>query len=128
MKTMNTTRHQSSRKALLHKSAVLLQTVSGAEALAAIDYDDRPADDLDLALEQQAAAASTHFSNGMKIQLERIKRALHRIESGTYGVCLECDATIAPKRLQAVPEAELCVDCQEAQEFTTRATRRLASA
>jgi RNA polymerase-binding protein DksA len=128
MKTMKTSRHQSSRKALLQKSAVLLQTVSGAEALAMVDYDDRPADELDLALEQQAAAASTHFSNGMKIQLERIKRALHRIEAGTYGVCLECDSAISPKRLKAVPEAELCVDCQEAQEFYARASRRLASA
>jgi DnaK suppressor protein len=128
MKTMNTTRHQSSRKALLQKSAVLLQTVSGAESSATVDYDDRPADDLDLALAQQSAAASTHLSNGMKIQLERIKRALHRLDSGTYGVCLECDAAISPKRLKAVPEAELCVDCQEAQEFLSRASRRLASA
>jgi RNA polymerase-binding protein DksA len=128
MKTKHTTRHQSSREALLHKSAVLLQTVSGAEASAMIDYNDRPADELDLALEQQTAVASTHLSNGMKIQLERIKRALNRIEADTYGVCLDCESAISPKRLKAVPEAELCVDCQEAQEFTTRASHRLASA
>lgn len=117
---------QKSKKVLLQKSAVLLQAVSGAQASAMMDYDDRPADEIDLALEQQTAAASTRISNGLKFELERIKRALHRIESGRYGICLDCDEPIAPKRLKALPEAELCVDCQEAQEFFSSATRRLA--
>ncbi len=115
-----------SKKVLLQKSAVLLQAVSGAQASAMMDYDDRPADEIDLALEQQTAAASTRISNGLKFELERIKRALHRVESGRYGICLDCEEPIAPKRLKALPEAELCVDCQEAQEFFSSATRRLA--
>jgi DnaK suppressor protein len=30
-----------------------------------------------------------------------------------YGVCLECEEPISPKRLDAVPWARYCVSCQE---------------
>ena len=46
--------------------------------------------------------------------LQRVRSALTRIENGTYGVCLGCDAEIQPKRLGAVPWASYCVPCQEA--------------
>lgn len=42
-----------------------------------------------------------------------ITRALKRIEEGEYGVCLECEQQIAPKRLEAIPWALYCVACQE---------------
>ena len=42
----------------------------------------------------------------------RVKRALRRMEDGSYGVCLTCEEPISVKRLQAVPWAELCRDCQ----------------
>ena len=40
-----------------------------------------------------------------------VKRALARIEHGTYGLCVRCGAEIAPARLKARPEAALCIDC-----------------
>ena len=40
-----------------------------------------------------------------------IQAALARIAAGTYGVCSECGEDIGSARLQAVPEATLCVDC-----------------
>jgi DnaK suppressor protein len=43
----------------------------------------------------------------------QIRRALKRIENGTYGVCLNCDEEILPKRLAAVPWANFCIKCQE---------------
>ena len=43
-----------------------------------------------------------------------IQAALHRIECGTFGVCLSCGDTIGPKRLAAVPWSPLCIRCQEA--------------
>ena len=42
-----------------------------------------------------------------------VKRALQRMEDGAYGICLSCEDPITPKRLQAVPWAELCLNCQE---------------
>lgn len=43
-------------------------------------------------------------------------RALSRIEDGTYGACARCDKPIHPERLQALPEAPFCLECQEAAE------------
>lgn len=42
-----------------------------------------------------------------------ITKALERIEDGDYGICLDCEDKIAPKRLQAIPWAAYCVSCQE---------------
>jgi DnaK suppressor protein len=46
--------------------------------------------------------------------LREISDALHRIELGHYGVCMECEEQISIKRLDAVPWARYCVSCQEA--------------
>ena len=43
--------------------------------------------------------------------LEQIEGALERIEDGTYGSCVECDAKIAKARLNAIPYAPLCIKC-----------------
>lgn len=39
--------------------------------------------------------------------------ALKRIEDGTFGICEDCKCHIARTRLKAVPQARLCVKCQE---------------
>ena len=45
--------------------------------------------------------------------LVRIDLALARIEEGTYGFCQNCGQAMSEKRLNAVPWALHCVDCQE---------------
>ncbi len=47
-------------------------------------------------------------------QLESIDHALQRVEDGTYGICSECGEKIAVERLEARPEATLCVKCASA--------------
>ena len=44
-------------------------------------------------------------------EIASMKRALTRIENGTYGECVRCGAEIAPKRLEVRPEAALCFEC-----------------
>ena len=44
-------------------------------------------------------------------EIASVKRALTRIESSTYGECVRCGTQIAPKRLDARPEAALCFEC-----------------
>jgi DnaK suppressor protein len=53
------------------------------------------------------------LSDGERITLLHIERALQRIEGGTYGVCSHCQRTIPVERLKAVPWAHYCIDCQE---------------
>ena len=38
--------------------------------------------------------------------------ALHRVDTGTYGVCTDCGEKIPAARLRAKPEAIRCVECQ----------------
>lgn len=46
------------------------------------------------------------------IEKTEISAALDRIKNGTYGICENCDDAIPNKRLQALPHAKYCVDCQ----------------
>lgn len=43
--------------------------------------------------------------------LGSIDAALKRIEDGTYGICTNCGRPISEERLEALPWAELCIDC-----------------
>lgn len=44
--------------------------------------------------------------------LYEIEEALRRLDSGTYGLCGNCERPVRKERLEAVPFARLCVDCQ----------------
>ena len=57
----------------------------------------------DIPLEGQAALVARAIASAM--------RALTRIENGTYGQCVRCGDEIAAKRLEARPEAALCIQC-----------------
>ncbi len=48
--------------------------------------------------------------------LRAIEEAIHRIDNGTYGVCLECENEIAAARLEAVPWTRVCIDCKAKQQ------------
>lgn len=48
--------------------------------------------------------------------LEQNKRAIERINSGSYGYCESCGEPIGKLRLQAFPRATLCVSCKQKQE------------
>lgn len=48
---------------------------------------------------------------------QSIDEALMRLHEGTYGMCAECGVEISEKRLQVVPFAKLCVECQSKEEL-----------
>ena len=48
--------------------------------------------------------------------LYELEDAMKRIEDGTFGVCLDCKVLIAKTRLKVVPQARLCIKCQEKRE------------
>lgn len=43
--------------------------------------------------------------------LASIERALHRLTSGTYGICLSCGSDISLDRLEQNPAVETCETC-----------------
>jgi RNA polymerase-binding transcription factor DksA len=46
-----------------------------------------------------------------KQEAQQIRNALARIETGSYGVCENCGADIAPGRLDVQPDATRCINC-----------------
>ena len=55
--------------------------------------------------------------------LKAIDQALGRIHEGTYGVCAVCSRSINPRRLLAVPNAKLCLNCQQEKERNGHSSR-----
>lgn len=49
--------------------------------------------------------------NSLLVTEEKLKRALAKLDEGTYGRCDHCGGEIAPARLEAVPESSLCIGC-----------------
>ncbi len=47
-------------------------------------------------------------------QLEEFRSALHRLEEGTYGICLTCKRPISQDALNADPTTRLCPACEQA--------------
>lgn len=54
-------------------------------------------------------------------ELEKIEMAEGRISSGIYGLCLACHQPIEDARLDAFPETEFCLECQDLRERFERA-------
>ena len=53
-------------------------------------------------------------------QLADVEHALHKFEEGTYGFCDSCGQPIDPERLEAIPEASLCIKCKAQQAKNAR--------
>jgi len=56
------------------------------------------------------------LTDGERNTLLHIDDALGRIDEGNYGLCLNCSQLMTEKRLNAVPWAPYCLDCQELSE------------
>ena len=52
------------------------------------------------------------LENRIRQELAGIEHALDKLEKGTYGLCDNCGKPIAPERLEALPQASLCMDCK----------------
>lgn len=68
----------------------------------------------------QAAAATQVFEQERdlamreraNLQLQAVDGALARLDDGTYGTCIRCGQPIAAERLEVLPWAAHCIDCQ----------------
>lgn len=61
------------------------------------------------ALQGQAMAQASERQRRADIQ--KISAALHRLDAGEYGECVECGEEIAEKRLEVDPAAAFCIRC-----------------
>ena len=68
-------------------------------------------DEIEGAVAREIAIRNLDRESGL---LREIRSALRRIDAGTLGMCLHCEEEISRRRLEAVPWARLCLQCQEA--------------
>ena len=81
----------------------------------ALDQDDL-ADEMDLASSEYIQSFTFRLRGREQVFLNKIDKALEKINEGTFGICEECDEAISVKRLEARPETTLCIRCKEDQE------------
>ncbi len=81
------------------------------------DLSEPPSPDWEeLAVETEDDEALEHQAALVQREIASVQRALGRIEDGTYGTCVDCGEEIAPERLEARPEAALCISCARSEE------------
>jgi DnaK suppressor protein len=85
----------------------------------ALDANDLP-DEMDLASSEYLQSFTFRLRGREKVFLEKIERALSKIEDGSFGYCEECGEEIGLRRLEARPETTLCIKCKEEQERVER--------
>ena len=112
------------KKRLLDKQRQLTEEV-GRTALYGKDQEDDSIKDLG---DQASSAYNREFlfelGNGDRRRLKEVVLALQKITEGGFGDCERCGEPIADKRLEALPDARYCIECQRAIEEEERTAAR----
>ena len=110
------------RRTELYKKRLLERKQQLQEIVSKIEQDGREADEevapdiADKATNSYTKEFLFKQSNEDRFILHLIDEALVRIENKKYGACVACGGDMQVKRLQAVPWARHCIECQEKQE------------
>jgi len=91
------------------KQAELAQVLRNRDGIA-IEKSPDALDEVQNAAERELAIRNLDRESNL---LRNVRNALHRVDEGTFGVCLHCEEDISLKRLNAVPWAPYCIQCQE---------------
>jgi DnaK suppressor protein len=88
------------------------------------EHDGAFADEIDGSLVSAAREIDFATRERLVTRARRLVAALDRLHAGEYGTCVECSAPIAAARLQAFPEAQTCVRCEDRLERSGAASGR----
>lgn len=110
------------RKTLADKQAELSAGLRSRDEIA-IERSADQADEIQRALERELVIRNLDSRAHL---LRNVTAALRRIDDGTFGVCVECEEEINPKRIAAVPWTALCIKCQELADREQRDQQALA--
>ena len=97
------------KKILENKQDELERVVRNRDAIT-IEKSADALDEVQHAAERELAIRNLDRESNL---LRNVRSALRRIEDGSFGTCLHCEEEISPKRLNAVPWAPFCIQCQE---------------
>ena len=94
---------------LVRTRAAILRSGEGMRGSELADIDQHPADGASELYEEELDASERLLLEAEERRIDDARRAL---AEGTYGICRNCGNPIPSERLQAVPEAVRCLDCQ----------------
>ena len=97
------------------ESALVLALREAEERLKRLNRDGAASEDECGSLDDREAWAIK--TNYYRNRLRLVRESLRRLHSGNFGVCVSCNQEIGEKRLEAVPTAICCLECQEEAEL-----------
>lgn len=97
----------------LDRSARTLRDEHAHDNVELSNYDQHQADN---ATQMSDADREDAVIEALLAQRDEVRRALERVDAGTYGQCADCGREMSTERLEARPEAARCRDCQAKQE------------
>jgi RNA polymerase-binding transcription factor DksA len=100
-----------------------IEVEAGQRRTPADSSEERTPDFGDAGVEFVERETSLAIETTLKGEVENVTHALDKITLGTYGVCDGCATEIPLERLQARPQATLCLACQVKQERAGRGGR-----
>jgi len=104
------------RKRLESKQEELMRLVAKTEQDGRSVDEDVTQDIADKAANSYTKEFLFHQSDDNRRILQLVLEALSRIKTGEFGLCVACQEEVQVKRLEAVPWARHCIECQEKQE------------
>lgn len=107
---------EKTRKRLLAKREELRKDLAKNREVSEETVEESAQDMVDRATSAYTKEFAYSLSEADRKVLLLIDQALERLEAGTYGTCVHCGQPCQEKRLDAVPWARHCFDCQELQD------------
>jgi len=98
---------------LMRKQAELTQAYAVSKTDTRDRLDDGTEDYIDYAVNSYAKDFMLSLTELERQQLQLVREALHRLNRGEYGSCLQCGVEIPMKRLEVSPWVRYCIQCQE---------------
>lgn len=113
---MDTTQLENFRRKLLEKRKEVLKGVQTSSTSSKETGSDGIQDIADQASSAYTKEFLLSVGDEERRVLKQIEIALQKIKDGHYGVCETCKGIISSKRLEALPFAQLCINCKEKEE------------
>ena len=104
------------KKRLLAKRDELVQDLAKNRQVSDETIDESAQDMADRATSAYTKEFAYSLSESDRKILLLIEEALGRLDAGSYGTCVHCSQVVQEKRIEAVPWARHCLDCQELQD------------
>lgn len=101
---------------LVQRREALCQALAGDDSLLRQMNQNSGGDVIDFACDSAFGELSSQLAEVASRELANVEIALQHLNSGRYGLCENCGTNIPVARLQALPYATTCINCQRESE------------